>query len=233
MVFRGIQKIRKSYLSRALRFSWQGPAGKEKRKWLRRLECHHKRLQSHPQSPLYFWLAPRTRPLALGQVGFSVLISRTSGYTAQNQRGKTSGAIHLGKFPKFPGVTWYGFFRSRPILARNEFRAMIQNGGFCRVVLCIRNSRTFRAAKIYEIIEDKGDIAIFTAVSRSMRRDLNRIQGYFEVNVRESQKVWKYLTLLIASIFYFGLPKGGAMLPPSSTQRCPKRYCKEARAALA
>ena len=50
--------------------------------------------QSRPQSPLYFWSAPRTRPLATsGQVGFSILNSSTSGYTAQNQRGEQ----HLDK----------------------------------------------------------------------------------------------------------------------------------------
>ena len=34
-----------------------------------------------------------------------------------------------------------------------------------------------------EILEDNNDIAIFSAVSCFIWRDLNRIQGYFEVNV--------------------------------------------------
>ena len=40
--------------------------------------------QSRPQSPLFFWSAPRTR--TSGQIGFKVRKSRTSGYTAQNQQ---------------------------------------------------------------------------------------------------------------------------------------------------
>ena len=42
------------------------------------------RSQSRPQSPLFFWSAPRTR--TSGQIGFRVRKSRTSGYTAQNQQ---------------------------------------------------------------------------------------------------------------------------------------------------
>ena len=80
--------------------------------------------------------------------------------------------------PKFPDVKRNRFFRSRAILARNELRAKIQNGGFSRDEI----AEDFEL--LIENLEDNvDDLAILSAVSRfSMWGDLNRIQGYFEIN---------------------------------------------------
>ena len=83
-------------------------------------------------------------------------------------------------------VKWNRFFRSRAILARNELRAKIQNGGFSRDEI----AEDFEL--LIENLEDNDDLAILSAVSCFfMWRDLNRIQGYFEINHSMLRANWR------------------------------------------